>query len=413
MQTPTRLAPLVYQAKDCARQFPETTKPDEERSPFEIDRARIIHSAAFRRLQGKTQVFVSGSGDFFRTRLTHSLEVGQIGKGLALRLGADPDLVEAGCLTHDVGHPPFGHTGEAALARCMQQHGGFEGNAQNIRLLTRLSTKFLDKDGLNLSRATLDATLKYKFPFSSGRAKFYYDEDGSLVRWATDGGIPGGRSFECQLLDWADEIAYSVHDLEDGMKAGMITSGRLKNSRRMVARTEAEQEQLHWVLEQVQFVENQPGERARKAARKELTSRLIHDFLTAAERELTPPDDLGPSKETSTDRYRYRLVINPLQQTRCGVLKDIMFRLIVEDARVATLESKAERIIEGLFEVFSDLRPRTAFLFPEDFRDLWEEADDEGKIRIACDYIAGMTDDYAERVYARLYLPQAGSIYSL
>src|SRR5690348_2161111 len=172
--TPKGLEPLNYRSEDCARQVEEPSKGGEERSPFEIDRARIIHSAAFRRLQGKTQVFVSGSGDFFRTRLTHSLEAAQIGKGLALRLGAHPDLVEAACLAHDLGHPPFGHRGEAALHQCMQEHGGFEGNAQTLRLLCRLSTKFINLDGLNLCRATLDSVLKYKNPFTPGAKKFYY-----------------------------------------------------------------------------------------------------------------------------------------------------------------------------------------------------------------------------------------------
>lgn len=407
-QAEPRLPLLEYNNHDCDRQFPETNPPDEERNEFEIDRSRIIHSAAFRRLQGKTQVFVSGSGDFFRTRLTHSLEAAQIGKGLALRLGAHPDLVEACCLAHDLGHPPFGHTGEAVLAECMREYGGFEGNAQNVRLLTRLSTKSTRYNGLNLSRATLDGILKYKQPFSSGRRKFYYNEDGALVVWATDGGLPQEQSFECQIMDWADEIAYSVHDLEDGMKAGMISSHRLKNDWK--TRADMGDEQLNWVIEQVQSVENQPNERARKAARKSLTSSLIHAFVTAAERQTIPED---PAQPVSTARYRYRLAIDALQKARCITLKDIMFRLIVEDARVATLENKAERIIRGLFEVFSSLRPATAFLFPEDFRDMWEEADDRDKIRIACDYIAGMTDAYAEQVYARLYLPQAGSIYSL
>lgn len=405
-QTTTRFGKLNYQPKDCARQFEERVKPGEERSAFEVDRSRIIHSAAFRRLQGKTQVFVSGSGDFFRTRLTHSLEVAQIGKGLALRLGADSDLVEACSLAHDLGHPPFGHTGEAVLNECMKEYGGFEGNAQNVRVLTRLSTKSVDYDGLNLTRSTLDGTFKYKQAFATGSKKFYYDEDGPLMAWATDGGVPGEKSFECQIMDWADEIAYSVHDLEDGMKAGMISSARLKANRRV--QENLGEEQTCWVLEKLALVENQPGERARKAARKSLTSQLIHDFIMAAKRELRTT-----APATSTDRYRYTLVIDPVQQNRARALKNIMFRLMVEDARVATLENKAERIIKGLFEVFSGLEPRTAFLFPEDFRDIWEAAHDLGKLRIACDYIAGMTDDYAERVYARLYLPQAGSIYSL
>lgn len=405
-QVTVRFEPIEYQPQDYARQYPQPPKPDEERSPFEKDRSRIIHSAAFRRLQGKTQVFVSGSGDFFRTRLTHSLEVAQIGKGLALRLGADPDLVEACCLAHDLGHPPFGHTGEAVLNECMKDYGGFEGNAQNVRVLTRLSTKSLHYEGLNLTRSTLDGTFKYKRAFATGSKKFFYDEDASLMAWATDGGVPGEKSFDCLIMDWADEIAYSVHDLEDGMKAGMITRTQLKANQRV--RETLGEEQTQWVLEKLAFVEEQPDERSRKAARKSLTSQLIHEFVTAAVRELRPT-----ALPTSTDRYRYTIRVDPVQQDHAAALKNIMFRLMVEDVRVATLENKAKRIIRGLFDIFSDLQPDTAFLFPEDFRDIWEDANDLGKIRIACDYIAGMTDDYAERVYARLYLPQAGSIYSL
>ncbi len=406
VQPLTRYGPIEYKPQDYARQFEERVKPGEERSPFEKDRSRIIHSAAFRRLQGKTQVFVSGSGDFFRTRLTHSLEVAQIGKGLAQSLGADPDLVEACCLAHDLGHPPFGHTGEAVLNECMKDYGGFEGNAQNVRVLTRLSTKSLVYDGLNLTRSTLDGTFKYKRAFATGSKKFFYDEDAELMVWATDGGVPGEKSFDCQIMDWADEIAYSCHDLEDGMKAGMINRARLKANRRL--RKNLGEEETEWVLGKLAFVEEQPTERKRKGARKVLTSQLIHEFVTAADREIRPT-----ALPTSTDRYRYRLNIDPIQHRHAMALKDIMFGLIVEDVRVATLENKAERIIRGLFDIFSDLSERTAFLFPEDFRDIWLEANDLGKIRTACDYIAGMTDDYAERVYARLYLPQAGSIYSL
>ncbi len=399
------LEPIHYNPPDCCRQEDEPRKEDDERSDFEIDRARIIHSAAFRRLQGKTQVFVSGSGDFFRTRLTHSLEAAQIGKGLALRLGAHPDLVETSCLAHDLGHPPFGHAGEAVLGDCMRQYGGFEGNAQNLRLICRLSTKFADKDGLNLTRATLDSILKYKYAFEPNLKKFYYREDQSIVEWACESGSLTEKSFECQIMDWADEIAYSVHDLEDGMKAGLITTHRLMNTPHI--RDTIDDAHLQWILEQVGFVEGQNGERIRKAARKELTSRLIHEFVRATQRH---ERDVPPG---TSERYRYRLIIDEVQRKRCRVLKDVMFRLIVEDARVATLESKAERIVRGLFEVFSNLDKKTAFLFPDDFREQWERSDDMGKIRTACDYIAGMTDDYAERFYARLFLPQAGSIYSL
>jgi dGTPase len=409
MVLPTsRQSPLQYSAHDCGRQHDEPHKSDEERNEFEIDRARIIHSAAFRRLQGKTQVFVTGSGDFFRTRLTHSLEVAQIGKGLALRLGANPDLIEACSLAHDLGHPPFGHKGEKVLGALMKTHGGFEANAQNIRLLTCLTVKFRDKDGLNLTRATLDGILKYKQPFSAGVKKFYYDEDTDTIEWATANSTPGARSFECQIMDWADEIAYSVHDLEDGMKAGMISSGRLRNNKRLIGKTDPSL--INWAIEQMRFVEDQPGERARKAARKELTSRLIHEFLTAAERVTS--GDL-PAGKILSDRYRYRVAINPVQQERCTLLKNLMFHLIVDDERVATMEKKSERMITGLFEVFTDPDPRTVYLYPEDFREAFEDADAKGKLRLACDYIAGMTDEYAEDTYARLFLPKTGTLFSM
>jgi dGTPase len=393
-----RLPRIGYSERDWERVHPEQTKPDEERSPFEIDRARLIHSASFRRLQGKTQVFAPGLDDFLRTRLTHSLEAAQIGKGLALRLGADPDLIEAICLAHDLGHPPFGHTGEDALNRCMQDYGGFEGNAQNLRNINYLSTKFYEFDGLNLTRATLDGILKYKIPYEPGRKKFYYTDDQPLIDWACRYGHPKERSFECQIMDWADEVAYSVHDLEDGMKVGMITSNRLIHTPGVKESLGAEN--FEWVLDCVRLVEQKTVARERKAARKILTSRLIRDFINASRREEVPMTD-----ETSL-RYRYRLVIDKPLRLRCAVLKKVMFRLIVEDARVAIHENKAERIIEGLFAVFSSQNPNTAFLFPDDFRDLWLAAQNEReRIRIACDYIAGMTDAYAQTTYAKLYLP--------
>jgi dGTPase len=393
-----RLPRIEYTAQDWERSNPEIAKADEERSPFEIDRARIIHSAAFRRLQGKTQVFAPGLDDFLRTRLTHSVEAAQIGKGLALRLGADPDLIEAVCLAHDLGHPPFGHTGEDALNRCMRDFGGFEGNAQNLRSICKLSTKFMEYDGLNLTRATIDGILKYKLPYTPGRNKFYYGDNQPLVDWACRYGDTTARSFECQIMDWADEIAYSVHDLEDGMKVGMITTNRLLYTPGI--RESLGEEHLEWVLEHVGFVEKQTAARDRKAARKVLTSLLISEFINASSRE-----EVEVSPETSV-RYRYRLKIDKKQSQRCSVLKKVMFRLIVEDARVAIHENKAERIIEGLFKVFSALEPKTAFLFPDDFRDEWLQAQTEDeRVRIACDYIAGMTDAYAEAIYARLYLP--------
>jgi dGTPase len=219
-----------YDPDEKERLHQDINRDNDYRSPFERDRARIIHSAAFRRLQGKTQVFGFGGSDFFRTRLTHSLEVAQIGKGVALETGfADLDLVEAICLAHDIGHPPFGHSGEEELQRQMDGSGGFEANAQNLRVLTKLEVKFFDFEGLNLTRATLDGDLKYKVCYSDrgNNKKFSYDEDRGLIASISQDNTR--KTFECEIMDWADDIAYSVHDLEDGIKARMISQDTLED----------------------------------------------------------------------------------------------------------------------------------------------------------------------------------------
>ncbi|MEE8422330.1 MAG: dNTP triphosphohydrolase, partial [Dehalococcoidia bacterium] len=190
---------VQYSDEDRERFHGESQDPDDERSDFERDRSRILHSAAFRRQGGKTQAFPTGQSDFFRNRLTHALEVAQIAKGLALRLGADTDLCEAAALAHDIGHPPFGHSGEDVLESLMASHGGFEANAQNYRVVCLLEKKAPDHEGLDLSRATLDALFKYKSPISPRNKKGYYVDDNLLLdtfKWICDG--TDEQSFECQ-----------------------------------------------------------------------------------------------------------------------------------------------------------------------------------------------------------------------
>src|SRR3984885_2719481 len=232
---------VTYTSLDTERWGAEPPKRP-ERTQFQRDRARVLHSSALRRLAAKTQVMRAGSADFPRTRLTHSLEVAQIGRELGAALGCDPDLVDAACLAHDLGHPPFGHNGESALAVLADVGGalacgGFEGNAQSLRLLTRLEPK-VPGAGLNLTRATLDAAIKYPwFPEpvpATGHAQENvtlhlpakygaYKSDLSAFEWIRAGAPARRRCLEAQVMDWADDIAYSVHDVEDGLHAGLIS----------------------------------------------------------------------------------------------------------------------------------------------------------------------------------------------
>ncbi len=413
---------FTYTPHDRERFRPEEAKVADEREEFERDRARIIHSAAFRRLQGKTQVFGVRYGDFFRTRLTHSLEVAQIGKGLAMRLGVDSTLVEAICLAHDIGHPPFGHYGEQVLRAGMAAHGSFEANAQNLRVLTQLEVKSDRYVGLNLTRSVLDGLLKYKALHGSqpNLSKSCYAEDAPLLAWVCANGSPVERSFECQIMNWADDVAYSAHDLEDGIHVGMITLQHLRrpsNQDAVIQRVRESAEErghawspddvvreLDWLAARLIELEGLPTPRHARAALKGLTSGLINEFVRCAQ----GAPRLGWT-DGQSERYRYGLMVPDAQERRCEVLKQVAFVLVFAEPRVTTLAYRARHMVERLFAVFQD--EASAAMYPLEFQDSFAAArDDAQRRRVACDYIATMTDFQAERTYQRLFVPGYESI---
>lgn len=396
------------------------------RDPFEIDRARIVHSSAFRRLQGKTQIFGVGEGDFFRTRLTHSMEVAQIGKGLALFLNRQPimggrglstELLEAACLAHDLGHPPFGHNGEAALQACMHAHGGFEGNAQNLRILTRLEAK-REGHGLDLTRATLESVLKYLEPYSVRKArrggapeaveKCFYDDDAEVVRWIRQDADHQLRSLESEVMEWADDIAYSVHDLEDGLHAGLIHLEQFDNAGTLdriaayaskkggVAIAPAEVSEL---MQRLLPPLRAPRASKVKELRKTLTSSLINRFIVGTQ-VVERPAGAG---------YELQLVVPEELRREAAILMGVEFVLMIRNPRVTTLEYKGKQVVTRLFEAHA--QPDVGDMLPEDVREAWEPVrEDEGaRLRVVCDYIAAMTDAHALKLYRRLFEPGAGS----
>ncbi len=361
-----------------------------------------------------------GGNDFFRTRLTHSLEAAQIGKAIVIQCGeANLELVEAACLAHDIGHPPFGHTGENVLKELMSEFGGFESNAQNLRILTELEVRssYQKGPGLNVTRATTDALLKYKTPYSNvsrnepiANWKFYYDSHQELIEWASlNAPTDTARSFECQIMNWADDVAYSTHDLDDGIKAGMIIENKIDSrvERNVRERMKDEWDQNVWeeVLQRIRLASPRLGtEYDKKAKRRDLITGLIDEFIQASRAKKRPGKSF-PS------RYQYELEIEQDKEVKCKILKALVWELIITDERIATLRRKAEKIVRTLFTEFTRLNDeRTRNIYPLDFKEKFDTAKNEWeKYRIACDYIAGMTDSYATRLYSRLTSGETGS----
>ncbi|WBQ03049.1 deoxyguanosinetriphosphate triphosphohydrolase [Kribbella sp. CA-293567] len=400
-----------YDEHDAERWVAEPVKRP-GRSAFARDRARVLHSAALRRLAAKTQVATAGSDDFVRNRLTHSLEVAQIGRELASTLGCDPDIVDAACLAHDLGHPPFGHNGERALDQLAEKIGGFEGNAQTLRLLTRLESKTFDAAGrsvgLNLSRATLDAATKYPWQRKPGERKFgAYDDDAAVFDWLRQGVEGGRRCLEAQVMDFADDVAYSVHDVEDGIVARYIDLGRIGAERapywetvRRIYLPEATDAELDdgWDrLTALPYWPSAPFDDSRRAlgGLKDLTSQLIGRFVTAAEQATHAR--FGRSRLI---RYEADLVAPDSVRVEIALLKSIgMFHVLNSPERQARRAVQRELLTE-LVEVLWASAPRELDApFAADFRDA---ADDGARLRVIVDQVASLTDPSALSWHTRL-----------
>jgi dGTPase len=397
------------------------------RSDFERDRARVLHCAGLRRLSAKTQVVAPGSADFPRTRLTHSLECAQIGRELGQEIGCDPDLVDAACLAHDIGHSPFGHNGESALNELAVPFGGFEGNAQSLRLLTRLEPK-VPGAGLNLTRATLDATLKYPW-FGAPGVKFgAYAEDAEVFGWIREG-APGQRScLEAQVMDWADDVAYSVHDMEDGFHAGLITFKTLKSptERAELSRTtlaycgsDVTPGELTEILDDLLALDIWPttydGGPASVSALTNLTSALIGRFCVAAQQatlttalDTAPPASGTPLSHTSPighslTRYAANLVVPRRQRLECALLKGITARYVMARAGAAQAQARERELLTELAHAVEQGAPAT--LDPL-FRPSWEQAaSDAARRRVVIDQMASLTDTSAIAWHHRLCAP--------
>jgi dGTPase len=406
-----------YGADATARRIPEPPKRARTsgRGPFERDRARVLHSAALRRLAAKTQVVEVGSADGFpRTRLTHSLECAQVGRELGASLGCDPDLVDAACLAHDLGHPPFGHNGEAALNELAAPCGGFEGNAQSLRLLTRLEAK-VPGAGLNLTRAALDATLKYPWLAGHGpgpgQVKYgAYAAEAEVFGWVREGAPPGVACLEAQVMDWADDVAYSVHDLEDGLQAGMITLAALRDpaERQVVAELTAQMyveptgsvpvAELVSVFGALLALPCWPasfdGGPAGLAGLKNLTSELIGRFCEAA------TDATIAKAGHPVTRYAAGLEVPRPQRLECALLKGVTAHYVMHRDGVAQAQARQRELISELAAATAAGAPAT--LEPV-LQPAWRAAaGDAERLRVVVDQIASLTDTSAIARHGRL-----------
>jgi dGTPase len=408
---------VSYDAFDRERFGAERHSSD--RGDFQRDRGRLIHSSALRRLAQKTQVLSPTAGvDFARNRLTHSLEVAQVGREIGQALGLDPDVVDTACLAHDLGHPPFGHNGELALASWAADIGGFEGNAQTFRVLTRLEPKSEGRDarslGLNLTRASLDAASKYpwflkdRFALPPERPKFgVYDDDREVFSWLRRGIPEGVVSIEAQVMDLSDDIAYSVHDFEDAIVGGYLsprTLGEEESVRALIhsgSGWAGEGIDLEFVLEayrRLRALDQWPvgfeGSRADFAKLKNLTSSLIGRFAQSVQRAERPESANLPA------RYQVEIVLDRRTQAEITLLKAIVSAAVMGHETRQPLYAHQRKVLTELLDALSD-HAETA-LEPIFLADFGQADDDASRRRVLVDQVASLTDQSAIVWHERL-----------
>jgi dGTPase len=364
------LAPYGARSRDSKGRAYLDNEP-EYRTAFQRDRDRIIHTTAFRRLEYKTQVFINYEGDYFRTRLTHTLEVAQIGRTLARALGGNEDLVESICLAHDLGHSPFGHSGEVVLARLMKDHGGFDHNRQSFRIVTELEQRFPEFPGLNLTWEVREGMVKHESEYDISDAREFNPE------------LRG--NLETQIANVADELAYSTHDLDDGLRSGMVTPQMLEG----IALWEILRDTYKWRGPQLSDLE-------RHRMIRQLVGLLVTDLVEATDQRLKESNaksalDLQKLKHNVTG-------YGPDMQRRNRELKDFLFKNLYRHYRVVRMQVKAERILTDLFNAY---RAEPTML-PTSAQKLIEK---RGLERTICDYIAGMTDRFAIEEHRKLFDP--------
>ncbi len=346
--------------------------PEEEsayRTPFQKDRDRVIHTTAFRRLEYKTQVFVNYEGDYYRTRLTHTLEVAQVARSLARALGLNEDLAETVALAHDLGHPPFGHAGERVLAELMTNHGGFDHNAQSLRIVTHLEQRYPGFRGLNLTYEVREGIAKHETAYD-----------------VPDAGFGEGRpTLEAQIVNLADEIAYNAHDLDDGLRSGLLVPGQL-----------GEVELLSEVADASGIALSRLGEFERRVLIRELLGAMITDVIQATDANLARH---GIESLEDVRRFPAPLATySPAMAGRVQALRGFLYQNLYRHYRIVRQVGKARHVLERLFAAYvgmPEMLPPT----------VQRAADEEGLYRAVCDYVAGMTDRFALEEYARLFDP--------